>query len=449
MDTTTRETCIEGALRAGKTTLCLWRELNSALAHPGIAILLARWTDTGVHGQLLPLWRAICAQVGLRLDWHATEEYDTLPNGSRAYVRGLRAQEQTLRYSKIRGLTVARVCIDQAEEIPHDVYLEAAGRLSQPGHPHQITISPQSVAEDHWIAREFPEDDRFRPHRRLIQLSVYDNSHNLSPEVIPALERLYPPEHPQHRTLVLGRRGLNVTGVPVYAGAFTRALHCHPVAFDPRLPLEVGIDFGKHHPAAVFRQVSSLGQVRYLGGVLGQDLYLDDFLTVMAGYQAQWFPGATEVRECCDPAGTSDTSHGTHGALAILHRRGVHPRWVGGSNSPMLRLAAIERMAAQMRRRAADGEEAFAVASDERWVRVSSQATVADHFLRDAFEAGYVWDPHMVSVSNKPVRKPKKDGWYEHGMNCAEYLELNFGGMPTRRAGGGKRERYRPVSAWG
>jgi hypothetical protein len=33
----------------------------------------------------------------------------------------------------------------------------------------------------------------------------------------------------------------------------------------------------------------------------------------------------------------------------------------------------------------------------------------------------------MVSVSNKQVRKPKKDGWYEHGQNCAEYLELTFG----------------------
>ncbi len=50
-----------------------------------------------------------------------------------------------------------------------------------------------------------------------------------------------------------------------------------------------------------------------------------------------------------------------------------------------------------------------------------------DTFLADGFEAGYVWDEHLVSVNNKPVRKPKKDGWYEHGMNCAEYLELNFG----------------------
>jgi len=64
------------------------------------------------------------------------------------FVRGLKSQDQTLRYSKFRGLTLARVYVDQAEELPHDIYLELAARLSQPGFPHQITISPQSVSED-------------------------------------------------------------------------------------------------------------------------------------------------------------------------------------------------------------------------------------------------------------------------------------------------------------
>jgi len=39
-----------------------------------------------------------------------------------------------------------------------------------------------------------------------------------------------------------------------------------------------------------------------------------------------------------------------------------------------------------------------------------------------------VWDVHWVSVGSKQMRKPKKDGWYEHGQNALEYLELSFGG---------------------
>ena len=426
-DTTTRELDIEGAVRAGKTTVCLWRELNACLEHPGIHILLARWTDSGVYGLLLPLWRTICERAGIRLKWHAEEAYDEMPNGSRAYIRGLKAQDQTLRYSKFRGLTLARVYVDQAEELVHDVYLELAARLSQPGFPHQITISPQSVNENHWIAREFPAHNPDPVHRRYIPLSVHDNAHNLSPEVIPNLERLYPPAHPQHRTLILGLRGMNVIGEPVYKGAFNRAIHEGKAEYDPRLPLDMSLDFGKHHPCVVFRQTSSLGQRRYLGGVFGQNLYLGDFLDIVLQRRAEWFPSPIEIRECCDPAGAADTSHGTEGAVKTLRERGVHARYVPDSNSPAVRLAMVERMAGQMRKRAADGSEAFLVSNSERWIRVSAQATVVDRFLADGFEAGYVWDEHMVSVNNKPVRKPKKDGWYEHGQNCAEYLEVNFG----------------------
>jgi hypothetical protein len=419
---------VEGALRAGKTTLCLWREYNAVASTPGIYILLARWTDSGVYGLVVPLFTAICEQAGIDLKgrWHADEEYFQMPNGSRVYVRGLKAQEASQRYSKFRGLTLARIYIDQAEEVPKDVYLELAARLSQKGFPHQITISPQSVDEDHWIAREFPEQGTDAA-RKYLSLSVYDNAHNLDASVIPNLERLYPAGHPQHLPLIHGRRGMNVIGEPVYKGAFVRQLHEATAEYDQRLPLEMGLDFGKHHPCVVFRQMSPLGQVRFLGGVLGQDIYLDDFLDIVLRYRSEWFPHPSDIRECCDPAGASDTSHGTAGALSILQKRGIRPKYQMDANSPGMRLAAIERMASQMRRRAADRSEAFVVSDSERWLRISTQATVVDRFLCRGFEAGYVWDEHMVSVSNKQVRKPKKDGWYEHGQNCAEYLELTFG----------------------
>ncbi len=427
-DHTTREMDVEGALRAGKTTVCLWREYDAAANHPGIYILLARWSDSGVYSLVVPLFTAICEQAGIDLKnrWHADEEYYQLPNGSRVYVRGLKAQEASQRYSKFRGLTLGRIYIDQAEEVPKDVYLELAARLSQKGFPHQITISPQSVDEDHWIAKEFPEKN-VDPSRRYIPLSVYDNAHNLDGSVIPNLERLYPPGHPQHLPLIHGRRGMNVIGEPVYKGAFVRQLHEAAAEYDPGLPLEMALDFGKHHPCVLWRQVSPLGQVRFLGGILGQDLYLDDFLDVVLLHRSQWFPNPIEIRECCDPAGASDTSHGTQGAVTVLHKKGIYPRVIDNANSPAMRLAAIERMASQMRKRAADRSEALVVSDSDRWLRVSTQSTVVDKFLSRGFEAGYVWDEHMVSVNNKQVRKPKKDGWYEHGQNCAEYLELTFG----------------------
>ena len=433
---TAREVCIEGAIRSGKTTECLWKEHEYCRRYPGIPIMLARWTDEAVHGLIAPLWAQICNLTGDAQTWNAKESCFDWWNGSRIYVRGLKSQDQTLRYAKIRGLTLARIYIDQAEELPRDVYLECAGRLSAKGFPHQITISPQAIEDTHWIAQEFPAgiNDGLRHH---IAVSVYDNAHNLDDSVIPSLERLYPPSHPKHRTLILGIRGMNVIGEPVYKGAFVRALHEAEAEFDPRLPLEMALDFGKHHPCVIFRQRSHLGQVRFLGGILGQNLYLDDFIDIVLRYRAEWFPDVVEVMECCDPAGTADTSHGTHGAVRALKAKGIFPRSKPDSNSPAVRLAMVERMASQMRKRAADRSEAFVVSSGDKWLRVSEQATMVDRFLADGFEAGYVWDENMVSVNNKQVRKPKKDGWYEHGQNCAEYLELHFGGVykaPKERA---------------
>ena len=453
---TAREKDVEGAIRAGKTTVCLWAEHAACRAFPGIPILLGRWTDEAVHGLVRPLWDAICIEAGDRQTWNSKESCYDWPNGSRIYIRGLKSQDATLRYAKFRGLTLARVYIDQAEELPHDVYLELAGRLSAPGFPHQITISPQAVEETHWIAQEFPVDvHRTNPHRSLHQLSVYDNAHNLDLGVIPALERLYPEAHPKHRTLIKGIRGMNVTGEPVYGGAFVRALHEATAEYDPLLPLEMALDFGKHHPCAVFRQVTPLGQTRYLGGILGQSMYLDDFLDVILQHRQDWFPEPIEIRECCDPAGAADTSHGTPGALKTLREKGLKPRWRKNANVTSVRLSMIERMASRMRRRAANREEAFVVSDSDRWLRVSTSATLVDRFLADGFEAGYVWSPHMVSSHNKQVRVPKKDGWFEHGQNCCEYLEVNFSTgadveeAPTDDAGDDDPGRgYNQADAW-
>ena len=83
-----------------------------------------------------------------------------------------------------------------------------------------------------------------------------------------------------------------------------------------------------------------------------------------------------------------------------------------------------------MRRRSPKGE-AFGV-DPSRWLRISATAALTHTFLADGCEAGYVWDVHLTSDGHKPMRRPKKDGWYEHGQNCLEYLEHNFGGVqPT------------------
>lgn len=423
---------VEGALRSGKTTLALWKELTACLAYPGLHTLLARWTEDATQSVLKPIWRGICQQAGLHPRWNAQEHYDEFPNGSRAYVRGLKAQDQQTRYAKFRGLTLARVYIDQAEEVPRDVYHELKARLSQKDLPHQIVITPQAVEETHWIAKEFPVDNTL-PHRRYIPLSVYDNAHNLDLETIRNLEETYPLGHPKRRTLLDGQRGMNVIGDPVFAGAFNRAIHVRPIAFNKDLPLEEAIDFGQHHPCWVARQVDPFGAVLFVGGIQGEDLFLDDFMHVVTRYRAEWFPTVGTIKTCCDPAGSHANQGQRQTGVEILRAHYPPRHRIGfdtSSNAADVRLAMIEELAKAMRQRTSTGE-AFGIDAS-RWLLASSRRGVSEWpFFADGCESGYVWDEHFVSVNHKPTRQPKHDGWYDHSQVCAQYLQLNF--SPRRR----------------
>jgi hypothetical protein len=46
--------------------------------------------------------------------------------------------------------------------------------------------------------------------------------------------------------------------------------------------------------------------------------------------------------------------------------------------------------------------------------------------VHHALEAGYVWDPHFVSVSNKEVRQPREDDKFANAMHAIENIVLNF-----------------------
>ncbi len=453
----TRFIDLEGALNCGKTTACLTKEFLEAWHNPGIWSFIARFTDGDNDTKLLPAWEAVVAKFGVRLAWNTEEKYYGFPNGpdprdpyeggARVYSFGLMSPVPMRRYSKLRGLGVSRIYIDQAEELPGDFFGELVLRLRQSGFPHQFTLSPNPMGDNSWHAEEFPVDNS-KPNRVYYSISIYDNAHNLPQETMDDVLETYPPTHASHRSKVLGKRGLNVVGDPVYKDAFYRPQHEAIAEFDSALPLYVALDFGKHHPCLVAEQISAFGQKRFLGGILGQNLYLDDFLDIGLGKLAEWFPEAN-LEWCCDPAGAADTSHGTQGAVKILRAKGIYPRYRPDSNSPSVRLAMVERMASAMRKRALDRSESFVVSNSHRWVRVGTHGTVIDRFLADGFEAGYVWDEHMVSVGNKQVRKPKKDGWYEHGQNCAEYLELNFGSGPRKPDEPTAVVSYRPTSAWG
>ena len=456
----TRFIDLEGALNSGKTTACLTKEFLEAWQQPGIWSFIGRFSDGDNDTKLIPAWEAIVEKFGVKLEWNTEEKYYGFPNGpddrnpyqggSRVYSFGLMSPVPMRRYAKIRGLGVSRIYIDQAEELPADFFGELVLRMRQQGYEHQFTISPNPMDENAWHADEFPIDNS-KPNRVYYSISIFDNAHNLPQETLDDVLTTYPVTHASHRSKVLGQRGLNVTGKPVYSGAFVRALHMRPLIFDPNLTLEVAIDFGKHHPCALFRQRTPYGGRHYLAGLMGQSVFLEDFLPIVKLYMAQWFGENVTREDCCDPAGSHNNSQGVKvNGVSVLKEHGFHPKWVDGSNRPSVRSALVEVIAGQMRKRTPMGE-AYAINSDKsRWIRVTADGRPPTtwEFLADGDEAGYVWNEHEVSEGSKKYRVPKKDGWYEHGQNAKEYLELNFGGLPKVKEEPKATAPYHPRGPW-
>ncbi len=435
----TRFLDVEGALRSAKTWTILIALRTIAEEYPGIKIAIARWTEGDLNQKLIPDWRNVCALMQITYgEWNAKESCYDLPNGSRVYCVHLKSSQKDNRYAAVRGLTVAIFYLDQLEELltAEDVYDEAALRLSQPGYPQMMIVSPNPVSDSHWIAKRWPVTNR-NPQHRYIRVAMRDNAHNLDAATITAAETLYPPGHPLRRTKIEGMRGLDVRGKPVYLGAFDRERHLAAVDLLPDLPLCEAYDYGFHHPCVIWYQWAPWGWFRVLGGVMGSDLHLDAFLPIVERYRGLWFPTRLRIDATCDPAGANENAQGLSGTPVALLRdwyrehgerneRGefVTPIYSKDANMPERRLAANQRIATYMRRQV-DGAEAFLV-DEERWALVGFEAGQAiekfDAFFLDGLEAGYVLEDearHSGKLGSFYV--PKKDGWFEHPMNCLEY----------------------------
>lgn len=422
---------LEGGVRAGKSFALCWKYYFLALDHPGICLALTRWTQDGLDAQLRPAWRKVLALAGMsdHVQWDPREECDIFENGSRVYLRALKSSEDTQRFSKLAGLTIARIGIDQAEEVPEDVYRHyVPARLSQKGFPLGVDITPNPPGEDHWIAKDWPEDNSRRDHL-YIHTTLYDNEINLGREVIEIQEAGYEPGTNEHRRLILGKRGLSLAGKPIFGRHFDSARHVsESVEFNPLLPLYESWDFGTNHPCVVWAQWPIGGAFHVLGGVMGHDLMLEDFVPLVDEYRAAWFPGLAEgmLQQTADPAGSTRNAQGSRTAVSILNDCGVYPFIKENANHPPIKDGAIQALVGYLKHSAPDGTPLFRL--NPRFVLVSATARRSLPVMQTALEGGYTYDPKRDyhGTQYPHLRPPFKDGFYEHPADTLLYLVTAF-----------------------
>ncbi len=435
-DRKTPERLIEGSLGSAKTTIGLDCELDAVLRHPGIPILMFRWTEDAVATKLRPALEELMSIRGMTATWDAKQKRYDFENGSMIYMFGLKAVSSVEMFNKIRGLGVCRIMGDQVEEMQPEVAGELRGRLrpdltatmSGRKFPFQLTFIANPSDTDFWLSREFPEDDHIKG-RKLYSLSVFDNKW-LPKETVESLLRTYSEDHPKNRTLVLGKRGPRVYGVPVYEGLYRKDLHWRPIEFRRDLPILESFEFGKHNPVWCCAQAMFAGGLAIHGGVLGLGLTLEDFVPIVQHYRSAWYPAGVPVQSCLSPQGekTQSTSARFTGIDILRQKAGITPRWADNGNAADVRLAMIENISAYLRKRNVTGQEQLAVNNDPaRFLIIGKGEEPRDSpFVHHSFEGGYTWSEHFVSVSSKELRQPREDDKFANIMHCIENIELNF-----------------------
>lgn len=424
----TSEIDVEGARMCGKTFLCSAKVLYAARDNPGMWWLINRYSGTETDNQLRPIFRDVARQIDIPLEWKGDESAYHLPQVdgriSKIFAYGLKTQAKDERFAKVRGSGVGGLWNDQSEETPEDIGTEMRALIRQPGVPHQLLLSPNPPGEEHYLADQFPEGIRDAL-RRYYRLSLYDNKHNLTADTIEKLERLYPRTHAKHKSLILGMRGPNVTGTPVYNDAFQRSYHIGPLAFDRNQPLLEAFHAGQHHPTWLVAQRTPFGGLHLLAGIIGKRLFLEDFLPLVDAYRNEWFAGASKVYTCCDPPPSEDDNL-RYTSVNIMREHGLKLRWRDMSTSPDVRESVIQTIAGMMKRRIGQSE-GFIISDDpSRWLMTSTAVTKETKLMIDGCEGSYIWDENLVSVGNKKVRQPKVDQWLEGLQRCLENIVLNF-----------------------
>lgn len=90
--------------------------------------------------------------------------------------------------SEIAGLNLGGVYVDQAEDIPEDIFVALKGRMRREGMDHRMYMTANPALS--WLYRAFVEDGN--PDYCLIEASTLENEKNLPTEYVEDLKK-YPP----------------------------------------------------------------------------------------------------------------------------------------------------------------------------------------------------------------------------------------------------------------
>lgn len=377
-----------GAWGSGKTTILIWEDILGALQYPGSVGVIYRKTYPALRDTTKRDYFRQCPPEFLEevIKSEGREEAIFI-NGSRTLFRCLDDSR------KLGSTQWDRVGIDEAWELEEDIYTTLAfGRLRGTVGPRKLVLASNPPNISHWLYDVFVANAGADTYVQ--SFSTYDNAANLPPGYIAKLETM---TVAWKKKFLLGQWGVLAEGAPVYED-YREDIHVADLPTIKNRPVIRGWDFGFHHPACVWIQITESGHIHILHELLGKEEDLRHFARRVQQISQDEFPGS-KFEDYCDVAGTQRQGVDLgKTAVQILHNEfSIFPgcRRLGLWNS-------IERIRYLLK----------TLANGIPLLRMRARCRLT----RESFGGGYAMD--------RNTDLPKKDGFYDNIQDAFRYAAI-------------------------
>lgn len=441
-DWTSPIAAIMGPQGGGKTTTCCMKIINAAARMTPCAdgVRRSRWlvvrdTYDRLYRSAVASWLSLVPKSAG--DWEGGQgrpakhlvRWDLASGGRIELEMNFIAIGDQTAEDVMRGFEFSGLWINEGDRVTEDVLTYGVGRglrypaksMLMPGRPEprlQVIIDLNAPDLDSWFYRRFVDDPQ--PGHKLYRQPGGRSPQAENLQNLPGGAEYYARQISANasrldwiRRMVDNEFGYSRHGEPVFP-EFSDQRHVapQPLQFLPNLPVIVGLDAGLH-PAALFRQQTPAGQVRWVA-----ELYFGRMGSTRFGEMAQRFI-AEKIPQNCRLTGYADPSAGDGadkegGELSwietIQHALGF-PILQAPSNELPLRLDAVRQPLTTL----IEGEPGFVLSP-------------ACRVARRGFNSGY----HFVRVRNSNGEfhrdVPNKQAEESHIMDAGQYAELGARG---------------------
>lgn len=304
----------------------------------------------------------------------------------------------------LKGYELGCFGLDEATQLKKVSYDTLKTRLRRPGFVLAGLVASNPAGTAHWLTRVVQNAERdyeqgTRPNELVIRARSFDNPY-LRSDYIDQLKLQYKDDPAGYDMYVLGKDGLEVQGKPVFRKDFNDKVHVDSnIRFNPYLPLYIGLDFGFHHPAAIWFQRDDRDRFNVIAEKVGEDIGIDAWGDLILDFNKTHFKTARDIVYFGDPAGAQLSDKGDP-TIHQLARKGIHVHY-RPHEDVNVGVELIRRLMTTM---------------------VDGRPRLVFHprckVLMEAFRGGYYYKQHSDGSYGA---KPHKDGFYDHPVDAFRY----------------------------